>query len=434
MAQNPFYVSGPVTRNFFVGRSLEIKIAFDQINKRAHIAFYGGSGTGKSSLLNVIADPATWQDRNLSFSEAYIVALNCTDINPFNASNFFREILELLRDQVSEQPQILGVIDTTLAESAIERGDFRKVLREIRKQEKFLLLLLDDFDWALRASEVYTETDMLIFLNEFRNLCVSSEVGQCLSTVVTSFRPIDDLGPKLPINGSPWYNHYLFHAIRPFSHREIKQHFFRSDSPLYLPLVEKLQPAVLQLTNGNPALLQNAFYLLYDTMQAEQTLEEINTNAFAETFTSRTEHFFRDTWKFSTDQEQVLLMLIALELTAGRLNRKEEYSIRDIDLIFSQRSRELLDLEERGIIKKVEDEVGTQYSFASALMEWWVIQEILNGDEDEIERREKVFLKWMSREQVEHIKTFSQQVWQQREVIKGAIEWIVSLIGKAAKA
>jgi hypothetical protein len=432
MVPNPFYVSGPVPSAYFVGRSSEIKIAFDQISKRAHAAFYGGSGTGKSSFLQRLTESETWQERRLEISKCYIVSLNCTDINPFTSSNFFRGILELLKEQTDGQPDLRAEVEASLLEKEVEKGDLRRILRKIGGEDKFLLLLLDQFDAALIASEDYTENDMLVFLNEFRNLSVGGP-GIPLSTIVTSFRSIPELGPELRSSGSPWYNHYLCHALSPFSEQEITQHFFTVGAPLCIPLEPKVQTAVLQLTGGNPALLQNAFYLLHDMMQAAQSIEAIDLKVFAEKFIGRAEHFFRDTWAFSNDAEQVLLILIALQLQEGRLSDRSQYSLKDIDRVFSQRSRELLDLVERGIIQKVESEAETTYKFASSLMEWWVIQEIHNSDEAELERREKVFFKWMSREQADQIKSVVRQVWSQKAAIKGAIEWTVSLLGKAMK-
>ncbi len=63
--------------------------------------------------------------------------------------------------------------------------------------------MLDDYDAALRPNDKYTEVEMLTFLSEFRNLAVHSEEGQYLSTIVTSFRRLSELGPQLTPSGSP---------------------------------------------------------------------------------------------------------------------------------------------------------------------------------------------------------------------------------------
>lgn len=47
---------------------------------------------------------------------------------------------------------------------------------------------------------------MLTFLSEFRDLAVHSNEGRYLSTVVTTFRRLNELGPTITPGGSPWYN------------------------------------------------------------------------------------------------------------------------------------------------------------------------------------------------------------------------------------
>lgn len=427
MSSNPFYVGGPVPIRYFIGRSLEIKIAFDQISKRAHAAFYGSPGIGKSSLLQALTAPESWELVGVNITDFYIVYLNCTDISPFTPSKFFREILELLKDQIESQADIEEAIDIALQEEILEKGDLRRILGKIGRQGKCLLLLLDDFDWTLYTSEQYTEAEMLTFLNEFRNLAVHSSESRYLSTVVTSFRSITELGPGLSPAGSPWYNHYLCLLIPPFSQKEVDQNFFSVDSSLFIPLVPKLQSAVFQMTGGHPSLLKNALHILYGILQ---TGEQTDTEIFARDFITRTQHFFRDIWKLSTDEEQVLLMFIALHNLEGKLNRRDQYSLRDLDLVFSQRRRELFDLEGRGIIRRVENSVSNEYEFTSTVMQWWVIQEIENSNEAQLEQREKVFFNWMSREQANRVKTGVRQIWQQKEAIKGTIEWFAEIIGE----
>lgn len=342
MSQNPFYVSGPVPLECFVGRSVEIKIAFDQISKHAHAAFYGSPGMGKSSLLRQLIAPTVWNARGLDMSQFWVVSFNCTDVNPFTSTKFYRAILEHLQEQVEESSELEEAIAAVLQEDLIEKSDLRRIVGRIGQQGKSLLLLLDDFDWVLHPHAAYTEIEMLTFLNEFRNLAVHSAESQYLSTIVTSFRPITELGPTLIPGGSPWYNHFLCHVLRPFSEQEVEKYFFTVDSPLFIPISPQLKTAILQLTDGHPALLQNAFYLLYDKLQAGQIP---NGREFAQDFKSRTSHFFRDTWQFSTNEDQVLLMLIALYQREGRLNRQSQFSLNDLDLVFSQRGRELFELE-----------------------------------------------------------------------------------------
>ena len=427
--KNPFVPAGPVPPESFIGRKSEITLAFDIINKRGnyHGAFYGSSGMGKSSLLYLLTFPEVWQQRGKDYSKAFIVYLNCTDINPFTPSAFWRKVLILLREKAENNNELKAVIDKVLKEDIIEKEDIRLILRKIRQRDRdeFLLLLIDDYDSALRPNDDYTEVEMLTFLSEFRNLAVDRKLRRHLTTIVTTFRRLNELGPTLPPSGSPWYNHYLFHAMKPYSKIEVLEEFFTSTSPHFLRIKQSLQEGVLKITDGHPKLLQNACYLLYERLQ-EREIPDLET--FIKDFQVRTEQIFDNIWQLSTDEEQILLMLIALSHLEGRLGNRK-FALKDIDRIFSQRARELIDLEARGIIKQTEEEGKAVYEFASSMMEWWVLKEIENSDETELKKREKIFLSLMSREQVEGVNQVIKQVWQHREAVQSVVKIISKFLG-----
>ena len=418
MTQNPFYVGGPVPPEYFFGRASELKTAFDQITKRAHLALYGSSGAGKSSFLRYLAHPEVWQARGQDSSKAFIVSLNCLSITPFTAKSFWREVLTLLREEAENDEALQLELEGLLQEEEIEKGDLRRILREVGKRNKFLLLLLDDYDVVLRPNELYTETEMLTFLGEFRNLAVHSKEGQYLSTVVTTFRRLTESGPNLKPGGSPWYNHYLFRLLRPLTSSDV-------NAQLCIPMPTQLREGVLGVIGGNPALLQNAGYLLYDAVQVNQAP---NSETFIQDFISATRQYFENTWDFSSEEEQLLLMLIALCRLEGRLNNKK-YALNDIEPIFSQRSRELVDLEERGVIHRTVEADKSIYSFSSSMMEWWVLREIENSNENDLEKREKVWLKLMSREQAGQVTKIFQEVWKNRGVVHSVITWVITQLG-----
>ncbi len=56
MSPNPFQIK-PVSPELLLGRKSEIDVMFDQIGNKSHLAIYGGSGIGKSSLLKYASYP-----------------------------------------------------------------------------------------------------------------------------------------------------------------------------------------------------------------------------------------------------------------------------------------------------------------------------------------------------------------------------------------
>ena len=328
----------------------------------------------------------------------------------------------LLKEQVSSETSLSSEIDRLLKQEIILTKELRSILQKIGEQDKYLLLLIDDYDTVLQPNESYPKEEMLGFLREFRDLAVHRREGRYLSTVVTTFRRLNELGPQVE-GGSPWYNYYFFQLLKPFSQEDVVSLFFRETAPLYIPIPITWRSGIMKITGGHPALLQIAGYLLHYYTQNDQLS---NIDEFIGDFQTRTEQFFRDTWNLSTDIEQVLLMLIALSALEGRLN-KRQYALGDIDRIFSQKGRELIDLEERGVIQKTIKEGKPFYRFSSSLMEWWVLREIENSDSEQLNQREKVFLKVMSRQQAGQIKKVFQSLWKNREIVQSIVDMIRKL-------
>ena len=177
MPPNQFFPYQPVPPEKFVGRISELYTIFDQINNRGHVAIDGGSGMGKSSLLNYIKSPIFWEDKGLNFSEALIVYHNCGGL--FTPKSFWQEVLEELRNEAEGDADLQSKIDELLKEETIEIRDIRQILRHIGKRDKFLLLLLDDYHVILGTKEDYSSNleksrEMQTFLSGLRNLAVHS--------------------------------------------------------------------------------------------------------------------------------------------------------------------------------------------------------------------------------------------------------------------
>ena len=230
MQRTQFYPKAQVPPEKFVGRISEIYTIFDQINNRSHAAIYGSSGMGKTSLLEYIKSPLFWEEKGLNYSEALIVYHNCD--GSFTPNSFWREVLKELRIEAQGDADLQSTIDDVLKkEEIIEVRDIRQILRKIGERNKFLLLLLDDYHRILGIREKYGNDSeesrkMQTFLSELRNLAVHSKEGKYFSTVVAAFQKLDELGPKLPRGGSPWYNHYLYVDLTPFNKQEIDDYFF----------------------------------------------------------------------------------------------------------------------------------------------------------------------------------------------------------------
>lgn len=415
MDKNPFNVGQPITSpERFVGRTSEIDTAFDQILNRSNLAVWGGYKIGKSSFLEQLASPQVWQIRGYEPSEAVIVLFSCLSIHPFTASGFWQEVLNQIKDKLDSLPAVQSEIDTLLRQGDATKDSLRQVLKMLGEENKFLVLLVDDYEAAFRPNEQYTEADIEVFLSECRSLAYHSQERQYISMIVTSLRQLNELGPKLTPNSSPWYNHYLFQPLKPFTDTEVETLMGR------LPMTEAQREGIREIAGKHPALLQTAGFLLYRDFKAGKVP---NIEAFARDFQTATRPFFETSWDLSDEVEQTLLMLIALLSLKGRLPGKL-YDLGDIHIIFSQRERELINLEDRGLIMSSVEAGKKEYSFASSLMEWWVIKEIENCNEESLQQRQKGFLNLMSHKQAEQVTNSIRLLWKYKEVVPSILVWI----------
>ena len=427
---NLFFPSQIVPPERFVGRSNEIATAFDQISSngtsRGHLAIWGGPGMGKSSFLELLTSEQIWHLYQQDYAKAVIVYFSCFMLQPFTPAAFWREILNQLHDQLEESNPLTSKIKYLLEKETVTKDDLRHVLKQIGQHGQFLLLLVGDYDIALRTNAQYSEEDMENFLGDCRNLAYHHKEKKFLSMVVSSLRPLDALGPHLTPDRSPWFNHYLYVPLGPLTDLEVDMLLSG------MPMTPALKMVIRDIAGGNPTLLQNAGYVLYSRLRNG---EIPNAQEFFDEFLSRTQHFFRATWAAINETERTLLMLIALSGLKGRL-RDKHYDLGDIDRIFSQKERELIDLRYWGVVVREMHQGKVMYSFASSVMEWWVIKEIeaiAGNTQLSLEERQKVFVNLMSKKQAAQVTKAILYLWDHKDEIPAVVEWLGKVVGAFSK-
>ncbi|WP_019499690.1 ATP-binding protein [Pseudanabaena sp. PCC 6802] len=420
---NPFTVGKPVALDRFIGRKSEVETAFDQIFSRSHLAIWGGTGMGKSSLLKYVISPEAWHLRGHNISIAAIARVNCLALEPFTAAKFWRTVLRSIQTQLNGEVTLQTCLETLLQKEGNTSDDVLALLRELGKCNRYLVLLADDYDTALRSNPTHTEEDVEAFLSECRSIASLAEERQYLSMLVTSSRRLSDISPKLTPDKSPWYNHYLFRQLKPLTESEVTALFAG------MPITPAIQEGIREMAGGNPTLLQNAGYLLYEKLREGGRLD---ATAFANDFQGSTLQIFEAIWDLSTPLEQSLMMLVALTELQGKLPNKN-FDLGNIKNIFSQKEIELKVLVERGILQQTLKEDIASYSFASSIMEWWVVKKILNSNDKDLQDRQRIFLNLMSHKQAEQLTRSIQWLWQNRDKVPSILEWVGKLLAAIPK-
>ncbi|NES70319.1 MAG: ATP-binding protein, partial [Okeania sp. SIO2D1] len=358
-----FFPDDTVHPDKFVGRTSELYTIFDKISNRGHVAIYGSSGMGKTSLLKYVQSSNFWQEKGLDYSKALIVYQNCE--TSFTVDNFWLKVLEELKNEGENDEDIQAEINNVLELERIEIIDIRQILKKIVEKDKFFLLLLDDYHGIVGTQEEYVNDhnksrEKETFLSELRNLAVHSTEGQYFSTIVTTFQKLHELGPIITRAGSPWYNHYSYLPLKPFSRDDIDKYFFKSDSRSFISIPEDIQKEkVLEMTGGYLGLLQ----CVGDVFSGRFDPVDINTlNTKLEGYADK---IFQDIWKNFEINEQEILKLIAIDNSKGKL-RGKSYSLDGINKDFIRYSSVLDDLEKKGLIYQLEQ--PSKYNFSSSLL------------------------------------------------------------------
>ena len=424
IATNPFYVAGPIPSEFFIGRADELGSIFATIINGGSVAIFGESGVGKSSILKYIMSEKASEEPALSKirAETWFVYYNCGSLErPFRIHHFWRKVLTETKYVTEDEPELQELLTRILEKDTIEVGDVREVLYKISEgTHKRMLLFLDDFDVIFEEDDDSIEVSN--FLGHFRYLAAHIPRGPILSVVTTSFKRLSQIGPRRFIaTPSPWYNHFAFVRLSVFKEEEVERLLAKN------PFSEEDIHFILKVAGRHPALLQNACFLICNKRK-EKGEEPLEYAQLGWEFEDLVRPFFQNFWYLSSSTEQMLMMLIALRNLGGRVHRGRVYSLKDLDIIFSQHEKELRDLTNRGLLQP-SDNKEEGYAFSSSLMEWWVIKEVENSkDEIELEGRITIFEEHVSTRQKERLKDIARTVWKNKDAIKDIGRWLIDFV------
>jgi hypothetical protein len=425
MSRNQFYPDQSVPPEKFVGRESEISTIFDRINNRGHTAIYGSSGMGKTSLLQYIEYPKSWEERGLDFSEALIVYHSCESLS--TPKSFWQEVLQELKNKIQGDTDLQVKIDDVLKLEIIEIRDIRQILRQIGTRNKFLLLLLDDYHGILRTRKEYNKndeksTEMQTFLSGLRSLTGYSTENQYFSTVVVTFKKLDELGPELPRGGSPWYNHYSYIPLKPFNQDDINNHFFNRERHFFISIPENVsKEKVLEMTGGYPGLLQCTGYIFSkcDPVDVDTLKKKLRDDAYK---------IFKDIWNNFDKNERKILELILIDNSKGKKLGGNYYSCARIGKEFSKNKSILDDLKDKKIINQVQQH--NKYNLTSSLMKDFIEDKFEDKNVSNAKDRKIVINLFIIKITLGQWKQFKQKIQPLTNLISPLARFLNSLLTK----
>jgi tetratricopeptide (TPR) repeat protein len=414
--RNPFIAGRPVAPHEFVGREQQTQILFSHIVGRSHIAVHGERGMGKTSLLRNVTSPEVWRKHGADPSAALIAYVDCQLIGVFSPSAFWRQVLiELQQQQQAKGNAALIEMAGQLASAeTVSAREIRELLQAINTHERLLVVLLDEFDVTFQPHEAYSESEMSAFLAQLRALASHPSAAGSLSFVVATRRRPHEL--ERPTTASPLSNILRPLPLKPFDDHETAA--LLAKMPDVFALSNREQGWIRQVAGGYPYLLQAALSILF-RLHAEDKVFDVGQAT--QEFATIVEPLFGRLWHNASDEERIILTLIALQNFAAHTGKRLD-ELHDVVGLLNQYQRDLSTLEERGLLAWRDHEGPRRYALISSVLEWWIIKEIETCREDELQERVKT-LTGLGQQPSVPLSEVLRHIWQNKVAVQNIGAW-----------
>jgi serine/threonine protein kinase len=373
--QNPFFYGKYVPKQLFIGRERIIERCRDRLNRSAPggLAISGEHGIGKTSLLYYLMRAAEQEGWGDGETRTISLFLDCQTIRPFTPFLFWRRLLEEFKESESQRSQwgmffdrgLSRLVNSLLVRPELYVTDIQRLLRTLNKRQSFLLLWLDSFTWAIKASDNLTMVGG--FLAELRSLVSSPSYP--FTIVTATSRPLSVLCAEIIRDhpGSDLLNVLMTVQLKPFDSDEIDALFKQTCDRSDLQLAERDRELLLTIAGAHPALLQMAGHCLYQ-IRAQGPLSDDQRQQVVRDFEQQVDRLFDIFWGEATPLEQALLALVLLTDMLEHTSQPIAPGREQTHQLHERYVKELETLVERGHLKRTEE----IFHFASAVFARWI--------------------------------------------------------------
>jgi tetratricopeptide (TPR) repeat protein len=399
-ARNPFVVGGVVPPQQFVGRSTGVSQVIHAVSTGGHVAIFGESTMGKSSLLHYVASPISLERHGVKPDPFVFVNVDCPSLELFSPVKLWEYVAGDMEKRFNSDAQIVEAAAQLRATAIEQPPNLSSLLRVLATRGRKVVLLLDDFDVALAVREDYSQEDVQRFLRYLRSVMTDRA---SISIVIATRKSPPELVPS-PTAESPWYNYYIFVRLKPFDDSEV------AELAAQLPARFAPEPGVKEwarLISGDwPYLLQAAFSVYFSLRSQDRPFEMADATAEV---ASTAETIFPMIWEDCSKQEQMLLTLLALR-DWERRTEAAQAAFREYDLVLSQYDPDLENMQNRGLVVSHQRD---RYVLRSSLMAWWIIKRIEGLRQEELAQHSLVFFQFLNQHRATELQGGLMKIWEQ---------------------
>lgn len=261
LSENPFAPGVPAAPDRFVGRTREVELIFGHVlaAQRGSVAVHGSLGLGKTSLLRYVSDPGVAAHHGAG-NDIVFVYVDTQSVTPFSTRRFWRRVARML-----ERDEHLGLAAPAAAlmlRDDLDIVDLEEFLDGVAQARRILVVLLDEFEWALQADTLEEEAESRNLLAQLASLL--RRTPRVLAVVVATERPLPEATKVIESwRGSPFATLFTSVALKPLTREssdEALELATAGDDTRFTP-VEMAR--LYDLSAGVPAALHAAAFQLH---------------------------------------------------------------------------------------------------------------------------------------------------------------------------
>ncbi|HEY4689228.1 MAG TPA: protein kinase [Anaerolineae bacterium] len=370
---NPFVYGRHAPLSHFVGRRAEIDACYNALAGPVcgSVAISGEPRMGKTSLLRAVTEIGTTEKWARPGTRTVFVYIDCQSISRFTPTRFWQRVLSLLARALIDaaMPDVQAEIQTLAGQERIDATDFEVILHLLRDRHIVLVLLLDEFEWVIKR-DVKSLPITRNFLSSLRALVNHS--AETLSLIIASQQPLNVLCQGVSGGeGSPFYNNFVFHRLRPLDSSEVGELIARRLPGSGVAFTPQDRQYIEQVAGTYPFLVQLACALIFD---ARSRGSELAYDAIGARFEEEARHHFEQIWEISSPDARTVLLLIAWHWWAGRLGI-EQPDDQAYWALLRRYERDVISVVERGLATNVDNDPRP----ISSVFAWWIINTVRTG-------------------------------------------------------
>jgi len=371
MTTNPFTYGNPISRPIrFFGRERESKLIFSRLRNAEFesSSIVGERRIGKTSLLNYISDQDVCKAKGFDLDRYHFVYM---DLQQLDKNTTPVRMWQRLLQQIARSCQdakIKRIIETVREADAIETFDLADVFDCVDENNKYIVLLLDEFDHIFHNPNFSPG-----FFYSLRSLAIQHN----LSLITSSRRELIDLCGSEAVRSSPFFNIFANINIQLFTEAEAKRLISEPLAETTIRFTDAEIEKLLVIAGLHPYFLQAACFFLFDAYTRGLNPSE-RSSFLTDALHEQAMPHLKVYWDNSDEQEKIVLTTLALLVRQGK-DGEHTFNMKRLLALYTHSDQTLARLEKRGLVLSKSD----MNSLFSPLFGEWICNEITDTTRDQ---------------------------------------------------